>query len=69
LSLPNRQKKHTDIGTAEKNYIKPTQQSGITKSAEKTASAQLYIHQNKWQKSTMPEEFQYDIYLMLCVQT
>jgi len=31
--------------------------------------AQLYIHQNKWQNSTMPEEFQYDIYLMLCVQT
>jgi len=27
------------------------------KSVEKTASAQLYIHQNKWQKSTTPEEF------------
>ena len=30
---------------------KPTQQSGITKSAEKNS----YIHRNEWQKSTMPE--------------
>ena len=55
--MPNRQKNYIEIETPEKNFTKQTGQYGTTKYTEKSSlHSTIYIHQNKWQKPTMPKK-------------